>query len=137
MWRRSSLEPSLGSGRRMSCSTCRCGSYRPQLGLALACGAELIATFGLLLTIFACASTASTAYAVGLYITAAYWFTASTAFANPAVTIARTLSDTFAGIRPQDVAPFLLAQFAGALVGAYLYGWLYAGQRAPAPDPAE
>jgi glycerol uptake facilitator-like aquaporin len=96
--------------------------------------AEFIATFGSLLTIFACASTAraSTAYAVGLYITAAYWFTASTTFANPAVTIARTLSDTFAGIRPQDVAPFLLAQFAGAVVGAYLYGWLYAGQRAPA-----
>ena len=101
--------------------------------------AEFIATFGLLLTIFACGPTApaSTAYAVGLYITAAYWFTASTSFANPAVTIARALSDTFAGIRPQDVAPFLLAQFAGALVGAYLYSWLYAGQRAPAPDPAE
>jgi glycerol uptake facilitator-like aquaporin len=101
--------------------------------------AEFVATFGLLLTIFACASTApaSTAYAVGLYITAAYWFTASTSFANPAVTIARALSDTFAGIRPQDVTPFLLAQFAGALAGAYLWGWLYAEQRASAADPAD
>src|SRR5262245_20509814 len=90
--------------------------------------AEFVATFGLLLTIFGCvaAAPASTAYAVGLYITAAYWFTASTSFANPAVTLARALSDTFAGIRPQDVAPFILAQLLGALVGAYLGGWLFA-----------
>jgi glycerol uptake facilitator-like aquaporin len=101
--------------------------------------AEFVASFGLLLTILGCiaAAPSSTAYAVGLYITAAYWFTASTSFANPAVTIARALSDTFAGIRPQDVAPFLFAQFAGALLGAYVCGWLYAEQRASAPDPAE
>ena len=65
--------------------------------------AEAIAAFGLLLTIFGCASRpGATAYAVGLYITAAYWFTASTSFANPAVTIARSLSDTFAGIAPGE-----------------------------------
>ncbi|KAB2845867.1 MAG: aquaporin family protein, partial [Hyphomicrobiaceae bacterium] len=70
--------------------------------------AEATATFGLLLTIFGCLANASAAvpYAVGLYITAAYWFTASTSFANPAVTIARALSDTFAGIAPSSVPAF-------------------------------
>lgn len=67
---------------------------------------------------------------VGLTITAAYWFTASTSFANPAVTLARTLSDTFAGIAPASVPGFLAAQLAGALVGAALWGWLFAPQRA-------
>ena len=62
---------------------------------------------------------------VGLTITAAYWFTASTSFANPAVTIARTLSDTFAGISPASVPPFIIAQFAGALIGVMLWGWLF------------
>jgi glycerol uptake facilitator-like aquaporin len=78
--------------------------------------AEFVATFGLLLTIFGCASVSpsATAYAVGLYITAAYWFTASTSFANPAVTIARGLSDTFAGIAPTNVAAFICCQFLGA-----------------------
>ena len=78
--------------------------------------AEFIATFGLLLTIIGCASVApsATAYAVGLYITAAYWFTASTSFANPAVTIARGLSDTFAGIAPTNVLAFICVQFLGA-----------------------
>src|SRR5262245_31302314 len=78
--------------------------------------AEFVATFGLLLTIFGCAavSPAATAYAVGLYITAAYWFTASTSFANPAVTLARGLSDTFAGIAPTNVAAFIGWQFLGA-----------------------
>jgi len=77
--------------------------------------AEFVATFGLLLTIFGCVARASSAvpYAVGLYITAAYWFTASTSFANPAVTIARSLSDTFAGIAPAHVIPFVIAQLAG------------------------
>jgi glycerol uptake facilitator-like aquaporin len=76
---------------------------------------EGIATFGLLLTVFGCVARtpAATAYAVGLYITAAYWFTASTSFANPAVTIARTLSDTFAGIAPSGAPAFILAQLAG------------------------
>jgi len=78
--------------------------------------AEFVATFGLLLTIFGCASVSptATAYAVGLYITAAYWFTASTSFANPAVTIARGLSDTFAGIAPTNVLAFICFQFLGA-----------------------
>ncbi len=77
--------------------------------------AEFVATFGLLLTIFGCVARAPSAvpYAVGLYITAAYWFTASTSFANPAVTIARSLSDTFAGIAPAYVIAFVIAQLAG------------------------
>jgi glycerol uptake facilitator-like aquaporin len=73
--------------------------------------AEAVATFGLLLTIFGCVSFRSEAvpYAVGLYITAAYWFTASTSFANPAVTIARSLSDTFSGIAPAGAPGFIAA----------------------------
>ncbi|HWK97251.1 MAG TPA: MIP/aquaporin family protein [Pseudolabrys sp.] len=80
--------------------------------------AETVATFGLLLTIFGCLARAPLAvpYAVGLYITAAYWFTASTSFANPAVTIARALSNTFAGIAPACLPGFILAQLAGMLV---------------------
>jgi glycerol uptake facilitator-like aquaporin len=79
--------------------------------------AEAIATFGLLLAIFGCIARtpAATPYAVGLYITAAYWFTASTSFANPAVTLARALSDTFAGIAPGGVAAFIAAQLLGML----------------------
>jgi glycerol uptake facilitator-like aquaporin len=79
--------------------------------------AEAVAAFGLLLTIFGCAasSNGAAAYAVGLYITAAYWFTASTSFANPAVTIARSLSDTFAGISPSGVLAFVVAQIAGSV----------------------
>jgi glycerol uptake facilitator-like aquaporin len=90
--------------------------------------AEAIATFGLLLTIFGCAARTPAAipYAVGLYITSAYWFTASTSFANPAVTIARSLSDTFAGIAPSGVIGFVGAQLAGMgaaiLVGRWLWG---------------
>lgn len=88
--------------------------------------AELIATLGLLLTIFGCSAKAPAAvpYAVGLYITSAYWFTASTSFANPAVTLARSLSDTFAGIAPEHVAGFVLAQLVGAAIAlpaAYLF----------------
>ncbi len=77
--------------------------------------AESVATFGLLLAIFGCVARApqAVAYAVGLYITAAYWFTASTSFANPAVTIARTFSDTFAGIAPAGVPGFIVAQLVG------------------------
>jgi glycerol uptake facilitator-like aquaporin len=80
--------------------------------------AEGVAAYGLLLTIFGCLSCAkaSVPYAVGLYITSAYWFTASTSFANPAVTIARSLSDTFAGIAPAGVIAFIIAQLAGALL---------------------
>ncbi|MGA7787703.1 MAG: MIP/aquaporin family protein [Xanthobacteraceae bacterium] len=89
--------------------------------------AEAIATFGLLLTIFGCSARtpAAVPYAVGLYITAAYWFTASTSFANPAVTIARSLSDTFAGIAPGGVLPFIAAQFAGMLAAVMLGRWLW------------
>jgi glycerol uptake facilitator-like aquaporin len=88
--------------------------------------AEGVAAFGLLLTIFCClvSARASIPYAVGLYITAAYWFTASTSFANPAVTIARSLSDTFAGIAPAGVAPFIVAQIAGALLAVFVANWL-------------
>jgi glycerol uptake facilitator-like aquaporin len=83
---------------------------------------EWVAAFGLVMTILLTlrANPKAVAAAVGLYITAAYWFTASTSFANPAVTIARALSDTFAGIRPLDVLPFILAQMLGALVAHYL-----------------
>ena len=89
--------------------------------------AEAIATFGLLLTVFGCVARRpeSVPYAVGLYITAAYWFTASTSFANPAVTIARSLSDTFAGIAPAGVAAFIAAQLAGALAAVAVSGWLW------------
>jgi glycerol uptake facilitator-like aquaporin len=89
--------------------------------------AEAVATFGLLLTILGCGARTPTAvpYAVGLYITAAYWFTASTSFANPAVTIARSLSDTFAGIAPTGVAAFVAAQFAGMLAAIVVARWLW------------
>jgi glycerol uptake facilitator-like aquaporin len=89
--------------------------------------AEAVATFGLLLTIFGCVwrRPDSVAYAVGLYITAAYWFTASTSFANPAVTVARSLSDTFAGIAPAGALAFIVAQLAGALAAVVLSHWLW------------
>ena len=91
--------------------------------------AEGVATFGLLLTILGTRS----AYAVGLYITAAYWFTASTSFANPAVTIARSLSDTYAGIAPGGVVAFITVQIGGAFAAVALARWLWA---APKQQPA-
>jgi glycerol uptake facilitator-like aquaporin len=89
--------------------------------------AEAVATFGLLLTILGCVARApgAVAYAVGLYITAAYWFTASTSFANPAVTLARALSDTFAGIAPAGVAAFIAAQLVGMLTALAIGRWLW------------
>ena len=89
--------------------------------------AEFIAAFGLLLTIFGCIANApaATPYAVGLYITSAYWFTASTSFANPAVTIARSLSDTFAGIAPGGVLAFIAAQLAGAGAATMVAQWFW------------
>jgi glycerol uptake facilitator-like aquaporin len=89
---------------------------------------ESTAAFGLLLTILDCMRfrPAAVPWCVGLYITAAYWFTSSTSFANPTVTIARGLSDTFAGIRPADVPAFIVAQLAGALAASLLAGWLFA-----------
>jgi glycerol uptake facilitator-like aquaporin len=87
---------------------------------------EFIATFGLVSVIWGCSRLRSNAvaFAVGAYITAAYWFTASTSFANPAVTIARCLSDTFAGIRPVDVPWFVIAQFLGGIVATLIFRWL-------------
>jgi glycerol uptake facilitator-like aquaporin len=87
---------------------------------------EFIATFGLVCVIWGCARVRSSAvaFAVGAYITGAYWFTASTSFANPAVTLARAASDTFAGIRPADVPGFIAAQLAGAAVATMLFRWL-------------
>ncbi|HSY99398.1 MAG TPA: MIP/aquaporin family protein [Terriglobales bacterium] len=87
---------------------------------------EFIASFGLLCVIWGCSRSRSNVvpFAVGSYITAAYWFTSSTSFANPAVTIARCLSDTFAGIRPADVPLFVVAQFAGGIAATFLFRWL-------------
>ena len=93
--------------------------------------AELIATFGLVGTILATLVARPTAVpmAVGLYITAAYWFTASTSFANPAVTIARTLTDTFAGIQPAHAPGFIVAQLIGAVLALAVFTWLSAERR--------
>jgi len=87
---------------------------------------EFVATFGLLSVIWGCARRRSEAvpFAVAAYIAAAYWFTASTSFANPAVTLARALTDTFAGIRPIDVPAFIIAQLAGAAAATLLFRWL-------------
>ena len=87
---------------------------------------EFVATFGLLAVIWGCARRRSAAvpFAVGAYITAAYWFTSSTSFANPAVTLARAASDTFAGIRPVDVPGFVVAQLLGAAAATATFRWL-------------
>src|SRR5271157_3292257 len=94
---------------------------------------EFVATFGLLSVIWGCSrrTPAAVPYAVASYITAAYWFTASSSFANPAVTIARAFSDTFAGIRPRDVPLFIAAQLAGALAATILFRWLAPTQNRP------
>jgi glycerol uptake facilitator-like aquaporin len=88
--------------------------------------AEFVATFGLLIVVWGCVRfrSAYVPIAVGTYIVAAYWFTSSTSFANPAVTIARSLSDTFAGIRPQDAPEFIVAQLLGATCATFAFGWL-------------
>jgi len=93
--------------------------------------AEGIAAFGLVFTILATLKVkpGAVAMAVGLYITAAYWFTASTSFANPAVTIARSFSDTFSGIRPQDAPAFIIAQIIGAALAWLVCRWLLSGQQ--------
>jgi glycerol uptake facilitator-like aquaporin len=97
---------------------------------------EFVATFGLLSVIWGCSRSRPNAlpFAVGSYITAAYWFTASTSFANPAVTVARSLSDTFAGIRPADVLPFILAQLAGGLAATFVFRWLRTGLQSSPKD---
>ena len=96
---------------------------------------EFVATFGLLSVIWGCSRRRSDAvpFAVAAYIAAAYWFTASTSFANPAVTLARALTDTFAGIRPADVPPFLLAQVSGAVVATLLFRWLVPAEHVVVP----
>jgi glycerol uptake facilitator-like aquaporin len=97
---------------------------------------EFTATFGLLSVIWGCSRSRSSVvpFAVGSYITAAYWFTASTSFANPAVTIARALSNTFAGIRPVDAPLFIIAQFAGGLAATFLFRWLVPSLPSTAKD---
>ncbi len=87
---------------------------------------EIVATFGLVATILGCLKAAPQAvpYAVGLFITAGYWFTSSTSFANPAVTIARTFTDTFSGIHPDNFVLFIAAQLAGSVMAVFLMGWL-------------
>lgn len=87
---------------------------------------EFVATFGLLSVIWGCARLRSSAvpFAVGAYITGAYWFTASTSFANPAVTLARSFTNTFAGIRPADAPGFIVVQLAGAFAATFLFRWL-------------
>ena len=105
---------------------------------------EVVATFGLLTTIFGCVRhrEAAVPYAVAVYIVAAYWFTASTSFANPAVTVARSLTNSFAGIRPLDAPGFIVAQLVGAGLASALDTWLYrrarpAAAATPGGDPVE
>jgi glycerol uptake facilitator-like aquaporin len=98
--------------------------------------AEFVATFGLIVTILAVLrfKTEAIPVAVGLYITAAYWFTASTSFANPAVTIARALTNSFSGIAPADVPMFIVAQFVGALAGLGVMSWFFSASGAVGAD---
>ena len=112
-------------------------SHHPRSGSAQVFS-EFLATFGLLSVIAGCARTRPQAvpYAVGAYITAAYWFTSSTSFANPAVTLARAASDTFAGIRPADAPPFIAAQLAGALSAMFLFRWLLPRSKYKVTDAA-
>lgn len=95
---------------------------------------EFVATFGLLAVIFGCSRSRPEAapFAVAAYIVGAYWFTASTSFANPAVTLARAATDTFAGIRPIDAPGFIIAQLLGAVTATWLFGWLLR-DKAPLP----
>lgn len=97
---------------------------------------EFIATFGLLSVIWGCSRLRSSVvpFAVGAYITAAYWFTASTSFANPAVALARAATDTFTGIRPADVPGFIAAELAGAAAATVLFRWLIPALPGVAPD---
>jgi len=110
-------------------------SHHARSGRALL-WSEFLATFGLLAVIWGCARVRSSAvsFAVGAYITAAYWFTASTSFANPAVTLARAASDTFAGIRPVDAPAFIVAQLAGVVAAVVCFRWLARGQVSPATN---
>jgi glycerol uptake facilitator-like aquaporin len=133
-----SLAQFLGAVLGVWCAHLMFGEPLFQLSTTLRAGpaqafSEAVATFGLVATILGTVRFRPdfTPMAVGLYITAAYWFTASTSFANPAVTIARSLSDTFAGIAPASVPTFILAQLAGALVAMLAFGWLLRQEHAP------
>ena len=101
--------------------------------------AEVVAAFGLVATILAGVRFRADAvpWLVGLYITAAYWFTASTSFANPAVAIARAITDTFSGIRPIDVPAFIVAECVGAVLAVVVMGWLLGGAQRRGSAPAE
>ena len=101
-------------------------STKPRTGIGQWAG-EFVATFGLIVTIVGTSrhKPEAIATAVALYITAAYWFTSSTSFANPAITIARSLSDSFAGIAPADAPGFILAQLAGAVAGSAFASYLF------------
>ena len=94
---------------------------------------EFIATFGLIDTILICVTRrpATLAMSVGLYITAAYWFTSSRSFANPAVTIARGISDSFAGSAPSDIPAFIVAQLIAAVLATLFFAWLFCGSETP------
>ena len=94
-------------------------------------GSEVVATFGLLATIFGTLrwQVKAVPIMVGLYITAAYWFTASTSFANPAVSVARSFTNTFSGISPEHALGFVVAQLAAAVIGAYALRWLFSPTR--------
>lgn len=107
-------------------------SLKARAGYGQALG-EAVATFGLVMVILCCVRLREDAipYAVGLFITAGYWFTSSTSFANPAVTIARTLTDSFAGIRPADAPVFIAAQLVAATMATMLVAWLFAAPRRP------
>jgi glycerol uptake facilitator-like aquaporin len=96
--------------------------------------AEAVATFGLVATILGCirAQPAAVPYAVGLFISAGYWFTSSTSFANPAVTLARSFTDSFSGIRPEDAPAFILFQFVGAVLATLALRWLLTPRESPA-----
>jgi glycerol uptake facilitator-like aquaporin len=101
-------------------------SLKPRTGAGQWLG-EFVATFGLIATILGTlrARPAAVPYAVGLFITAGYWFTSSTSFANPAVTLARAFTDSFAGIRPEDAPAFMIAQAAGAAAATAAFGWFW------------
>ncbi len=100
---------------------------------------EFVAAFGLIATILGASRhrPAATPALVGLYIAAAYWFTASTSFANPAVTFARSLTDTFAGIAPSSTPVFIAVQLAGAIVASFVFGWLFRSDSIAGEDPDE
>lgn len=110
-------------------------SHHARSGLPLVFS-EFVATFGLLIVIWGCVrfQSALTPVAVGGYITGAYWFTSSTSFANPAVTIARCFSDTFAGIRPADAPLFVLAQLFGAVTATAMFAWIAPVSKRDAQD---